>query len=145
MFNGAKEKLKNESRLTREDIRFHLLAMHRDGERFVIKPYLNPSESDGSVDYLLCGEHCYGIMIMRRAAVDYFLLRMSHKTAEPLLKNRRISPAETGRDGNWFVLPAGELFFTKREIFGILDECYDFALRDYYLKKCARKLAACLA
>lgn len=131
--------------LTREDIRFHLLAMYRNGERFVIKPRLNPSEKDNSVDYLLCGEHCYGLVIMHDGRVSCFLLRMSPETARPLLKGGRIAPAETGRDGNWFMLPAGELFFTKREMFRILDECYDFALRDFYLKRCARKLAACLA
>jgi len=135
MITKGKEKQSFEKGLTREGVFEHVAAMKKDGDRFVVKPYIKKYEGNNAHDRLLCGGYCYGLMFMSRDTVDCFILRMSPETAECLLKSHKITPAETDCGNDWYRLPVDGSLNTNEEIFRILDACYDFTLNEFYLKR----------
>ena len=131
MFRERTEQLN----LARCDIIGHVRDMRKNGNRFVITPNIKERANEETMDCLRCGSHCYALMCCRGETVDSFVLRMSPEKAKAYGANRAMprAEAETGDGGDWYILNAGA-FKDKREIYRLLDECYDAELLERYAR-----------
>ena len=131
----GKQQQETAAALTRGDVYDHVAAMYKDGERFIVKPDVKRGTRGSEPDRLQCGEHDYGYMFERGGSVRRFVLRTGPEAAGRLGAGRAVRNAGAKYGDDWYVLDMDGTFGGKEEIFQILDECYDFTLRDCYTKR----------
>ena len=120
--------------LTRCGVIRHIRDMRKNGNRFVVTPGIKERAGEGMPDYLKCGKYCYGLMFGRGVSVDGFVLCVSPGTAKAYGASPAPPPqADAWMGGGWYVLTVSS-FQDKREVYRVLDDCYDAALRKYYTK-----------
>ena len=136
-FSQKKKHSKQPLKLTREDISYHVLTMYLNGERFIIQPRFKKRTSEELPDCLVCGEHYYGFVFEAKGFVNRFILRMSSDTAMNCADKHSLRCATMGNGDNWYELDVDGSFKEKEEIYRLLDLCYDFTLKECYVKKIA--------
>ena len=115
--------------LSRDDVFDHIEDMRENPGRFPKLPNVKEKTDDAMPDYLRCGERCFGLMYERNELVFNFVLRLSDDAAKRYGEYHSVQSSDLGE--NWYNLVADQSFESKKEIYQILDESYDFTLRKY--------------
>lgn len=118
--------------LSREDVIDYVDDMAENSERFPVTPKLTQKSKKHYCDTLYCGQWCFGLMY-ERSSVIKFTLRMDGEFAAEIDKNHTAFKVALFPKGEaWYDLVVDSSFGSKREVFDILDKCYDFVLARYY-------------
>ena len=83
----------------------------------------------------MCGEHSYAVLICRKQSVCQFILCMGQNAAKRYCEHRTLRKADFMPGDGWYIMAVDCSFESMEEVFRILDECYDYALKKFYVKK----------
>jgi len=116
--------------LSRSDVLDHILEMQNDRMRFPIKPVVKEKTDEKSADFLMCGNSCFCMMFDRNDIVFNLILNMSDEMAKASEKRYIIHKVSSLNGDNWYNLTINRAFENKKEVYNILDNCYDYVSDD---------------
>jgi len=112
--------------LSRYDVLDHIEAMRIDPIRFVIPPDVKEQQAEDFPDYLQCGEICFGVVFERNGCVHNIAVRLDKATAKALRKQHIVDTASYLSGDDWYNLPIDQTYESKREVYRIIDDAYDY-------------------
>jgi hypothetical protein len=118
--------------LSRGDVLDHIEEMRGNPARFPVAPAAREKKDARTPDFLLCGGRVFGLMYERNDLVFNFALRMSGETAARLNEYHPLKRASFPAGEGWYALTVDMSYESKKEVYRILDECYDYALKVFY-------------
>ena len=118
--------------LSRTDVFNRIDNMCDDPSRFPVLPDVKEKTKAKLPDYLQCEERCFGLMFERNDIAFRFILRMSKETVKRCEKIRPVQHMAFFPGGNWYSMIVDQSYESKREIYRILDECYDFTVKLFF-------------
>jgi len=117
--------------LSREDVIDYIEVMRNNPSRFPVEPNVKEKTHEKLPDYLRGGERCFALMFERNELVFNFTLRMSPETAESVKENHSLEQAGFPSGKNWYKMVIDRSFENKSQVYRILDECYDFLIKEF--------------
>ena len=121
--------------LSRADVLDHADDMSNYTVRFPVKVNVKKKTKDEKPDYLLCGDRYFALMYEHNELVFSCILRMSSATAQRIGGRHKVRPFKLAHHDNWYKLTVDVSFNNKREVYIVLNECYDFVYENYYKGK----------
>ncbi|GHV00677.1 hypothetical protein FACS1894211_08570 [Clostridia bacterium] len=118
--------------LSREDVFDHAEDMNNDRVRFPVPANIKEKTHAKLPDYLRCGERCFGLMYERDDLVFSFILRMDAELAKTVSERHPIKRSKFPGGDNWYKLVIDASYKSKRGVYKLLDECYEYVWRKYY-------------
>jgi len=122
--------------LSHGDIVGHIGTMKADKDRFPVEADILAKPDAKLPDYLMCGNRCFAMMFERNDLVFHFILRMSKSMMADLSERHPVQQAADILSGeNWCSLIIDLSYGSKREVYKILEDCYDFTREEFYPEK----------
>lgn len=121
--------------LSREDVLDYIEDMAKQENKFPVTPNAKQKSKKYYCDTLYCGEWCFGLMF-ERSNVIKFTLRMDEVFATEVDKNHTaFKKALFPKAAGWYDLVVDSSFVNKKEVYEIIDACYDYVFKRYYRKE----------
>jgi predicted DNA-binding protein (MmcQ/YjbR family) len=118
--------------LSREDVVDYVFNTIGNTKRYPVPQKIVFKKSKHSCDALYCGAWCFG-MVHEHGHVIRLTLRMTEELAARLNeKYTSFKPAAFLKGDNWYDLIVDASFGSKKEVYEILNDCYDTILNRYY-------------
>jgi len=113
--------------LLRGDVLEHVSDMRMNGNRFFLTTGLTKTD-EYMPDCLMCRDYVFGLMFSYGEHIYDAVLRMSPEMAERYGRKHKLRPSLFPFEDDWYLLFLDGSFKTKRELYQIIYECYDYAL-----------------
>ena len=117
--------------LSREDVLDYLEDMANNLEKYPVQANVRLRTKNHLSDSLNCGVWTFAMMYEKNDTIK-FVLRISDERGLELGKKYTSVRAGFPKGDYWYNMIIDQKFNSKKEVFGILDECYFFVLGKYY-------------
>jgi len=109
--------------LSRQDVIDHIEKMSRDTRKFPVAPSVRQRANSGYLDFLMCGDRCFGMIFAADDIVYHFTLSMN----ERLLAQNEKHPFKKAaflRGTQWYESVVDTTYESKDEILFLLENSY---------------------
>jgi len=117
--------------LSRYDIIDYVEEMSNNTERFILTPNVKERETENLPDYIRCGEVCFAVVFERNDCVHNIAVRLDSTMAQLLGELHPVEHASYLTGNDWYNLSIDQSYKSKREVYKILNDSYDYVFRMY--------------
>ena len=127
-------------RLSREDVLDRMDEMADDRYDYPVLANVRLRSSDRAPDSLRCGVWTFAVMSESKGGIIKFMARMSQNYYKELKKDHPSIEVTAFANGNdWYKVIIDSTYYTKKEVFMMLDNWYAYVMNMYYLYDVAKK------
>ncbi len=120
-------------RLSREDVLDRMDEMAEDKYDYPVPANVRLRSSDRAPDSLRCGVWTFAVMSESKGGIIRFFARMDEGYYKELKKDHvSIEPSAFAGSNDWYKVIIDGTYFTKKEVFMMLDNWYAFVMNKYY-------------
>jgi len=116
----------------RRDAMDHIMHMRTLPERFPIHPDFEGKTVGSMPDYLICGDRVFALMFERNEVVLNFTVRLSPESAKRNKLHHTLTEAVYPYGGDWYDIVVDNSFESKKEVYKLLEESYDYTVSLFY-------------